>query len=107
MPVYTYHCDNCDHEFDKKQSFSDNPLKTCPECKKKMLHKVYKPANVVFKGSGYYVTDNKSSKKKTSTGAESKDSKNGKGETKSESKSESKSETKTEKKEKKETKTKT
>lgn len=89
MPVYTYHCDNCEHEFDKRQSFSDNSLKTCPSCKKKTLRKVYKPARVVFKGSGYYVTDNKSSKKATTTTAEKKDT-NGKSETKSEKKTEKK-----------------
>lgn len=89
MPVYTYHCDNCEHEFDKRQSFSDNPLKTCPKCKKKALNKVYKPARVVFKGSGYYVTDNKSNKKTTTTTAEKKGS-NGKSETKSEKKTEKK-----------------
>ena len=99
MPVYTYHCDHCGHEFDKQQSFSENPLKTCPECKKKTLFKVYKPAQVVFKGSGYYVTDNKSAKKTTAVPTDSKEDKNGKSETKSEKKTESKSETKTEKKE--------
>lgn len=61
MPVYTYHCDNCEHEFEKYQSFSENALTTCPNCHKKRLRKVYKPALVVFKGKGFYVTDNKSS----------------------------------------------
>lgn len=60
MPNYTYRCENCAHEFDRQQSFSDNPLKKCPNCSKHALHKVYKPARVVFKGSGYYATDNKS-----------------------------------------------
>ncbi len=59
MPVYTYHCDNCDHVFDKQQSFTEEALKKCPACGKVKLHKVYKPAQVVFKGSGYYVTDSK------------------------------------------------
>ncbi|MBX3047529.1 MAG: zinc ribbon domain-containing protein [Anaerolineales bacterium] len=57
MPVYTYRCDNCGHEFDRQQSFDDSPLKVCPECRKHTLHKVYRAAGVVFKGSGFYVTD--------------------------------------------------
>jgi putative FmdB family regulatory protein len=61
MPNYTYHCENCDHEFDRQQNFSDNPLKKCPTCGKHRLRRVYKPARVVFKGSGFYATDNKSS----------------------------------------------
>lgn len=60
MPVYTYHCDNCDNEFEKYQSFSEESLTTCPECGQDALRKVYTPALVVFKGSGFYVTDTKS-----------------------------------------------
>ncbi len=59
MPVYTYHCDNCGHQFDKHQSFSENALVVCPECRKHQLRKIYSPARVVFKGSGFYVTDKK------------------------------------------------
>ena len=60
MPSYTYRCENCDHQFDRHQGFSDNPLKKCPNCSKYTLRRVYKPARVVFKGSGFYATDNKS-----------------------------------------------
>lgn len=60
MPMYTYHCENCDHEFEKYQSFSENALTTCPNCEQETLYKVYKPALVVFKGSGFYVNDSKS-----------------------------------------------
>lgn len=69
MPEYTYRCDNCGHEFDKKQSFSEDALKKCPVCKKLALNKVYKPARVVFKGSGYYVTDNKSRQRPSQNGS--------------------------------------
>lgn len=61
MPVYTYHCENCGHEFDKQQSFNEETLRVCPHCRKHSLHKVYKPTGVVFKGSGFYVTDKRSS----------------------------------------------
>ena len=60
MPMYTYHCENCDYEFEKYQSFSEDALDTCPNCKQESLYKVYKPALVLFKGSGFYVTDSKS-----------------------------------------------
>jgi putative FmdB family regulatory protein len=60
MPVYTYRCENCGVQFEKHQSFTDNPLKTCPECKKKALQKVITPTKIIFKGSGFYATDNKS-----------------------------------------------
>lgn len=60
MPVYTYRCDSCGTQFEKHQSFHDAPLKTCPECRKKSLQKVITPSKVIFKGSGFYATDNKS-----------------------------------------------
>jgi len=78
MPVYTYRCENCDYQFDHFQSFTEDKLKQCPQCKKMSLYRVYRPAGVVFKGSGYYVTDNRSSKNSlTNTGS------NGHGETSS------------------------
>ena len=60
MPVYTYRCDACGVQFEKHQSFHDNPLKTCPECRKKKLRKVITPTKIIFKGSGFYATDHKS-----------------------------------------------
>ncbi len=60
MPVYTYRCTNCGVQFDKQQSFSDQPLTRCPECGKKTLKKVYQPVGIVFKGSGFYATDHHS-----------------------------------------------
>lgn len=65
MPIYTYRCDNCGHQFDKQQSFHEGPLKACPQCRKRTLYKVYKPAGVVFKGSGFYVTDKGAAKSST------------------------------------------
>lgn len=59
MPVYTYQCEECGVRFDLKQSFSDAPVSVCPECGG-ATHKVIQPVGVVFKGSGFYVTDNRS-----------------------------------------------
>ena len=60
MPVYVYHCENCEYQFEQQQKFSDNPLKTCPNCGKSTLHKVYMPVGVIYKGSGFYSTDHRS-----------------------------------------------
>ena len=61
MPVYTYRCDSCGVQFERHQSFTDAPLKICPECRKKSLRKVISPVRVVFKGSGFYSTDHRPS----------------------------------------------
>jgi len=60
MPIYTYRCENCGIQFERKQKFSDPPLKKCPECNHNSLRKVYLPVGIVFKGSGFYSTDNRS-----------------------------------------------
>jgi putative FmdB family regulatory protein len=60
MPVYTYRCESCGVQFERHQSFHDSPLRTCPECRKKTLKKVITPTKIIFKGSGFYATDNKS-----------------------------------------------
>ena len=60
MPIYTYHCDNCGVQFERTQKFTDQPLTCCPECNKKALRKIYTPVGIVFKGSGFYSTDNRS-----------------------------------------------
>ena len=57
MPVYLYQCGNCGIQFEKQQKFEDQPLTRCPECGKKALKKVYQPVGIVFKGSGFYITD--------------------------------------------------
>lgn len=61
MPIYTYRCENCGVQFDRQQSYQDAPLKVCPECRKKALKKVIAPVGIVFKGSGFYSTDHRSS----------------------------------------------
>ena len=61
MPVYVYNCSHCDYEFEQQQSFSDKPLKKCPECGEITLHKVYTPVSIIYKGSGFYSTDHRSS----------------------------------------------
>jgi putative FmdB family regulatory protein len=60
MPTYTYRCDACGHQFDKFQRISESALTECPECQDQ-LRKVYHPVGVVFKGSGWYITDSRKS----------------------------------------------
>ncbi len=60
MPTYTYHCENCGVRFDQFQKFTDEPLTVCPECNEPALRKVYQPVGIVFKGKGFYATDNRS-----------------------------------------------
>ncbi len=60
MPIYTYQCDDCGVRFDKRQKFADDPLSECPECGGH-VHRVPQPVGIVFKGSGWYAKDSKSS----------------------------------------------
>ena len=60
MPTYDYRCDACQHQFEEFQSFSADPLKTCPKCQKDQLRRLFGTgAAVLFKGSGFYETDYK------------------------------------------------
>ncbi len=60
MPIYTYECGKCGTRFDRQQKFSDKPLTRCPECKGP-VRRLIQPAGIVFKGSGWYITDSKRS----------------------------------------------
>jgi putative FmdB family regulatory protein len=67
VPTYQYACTACEHQFEAIQSFSDDSLTICPECKGE-IRKVYTAVGVVFKGSGFYKTD---SVKKEATNVDS------------------------------------
>lgn len=58
MPTYSYRCTACDHAFDIQQSFTDDALGVCPECKG-ALRKVFNTIGVTFQGSGFYRTDSR------------------------------------------------
>ncbi|MBN1955243.1 MAG: zinc ribbon domain-containing protein [Anaerolineae bacterium] len=77
MPLYEYECEECGVRFEKRQSFSEAPIRTCPECGGR-VHRLIQPVGVVFRGSGFYVTDNRATsstatagKKASSTAKES------------------------------------
>ena len=65
MPTYTYICDNCGQETEAFQKITDEPLSICPHCGGKLRKKISGGAGLVFKGSGFYITDYKN--KKTTT----------------------------------------
>lgn len=69
MPTYAYTCTECGHAFDIHQSFSDAALTECPACGGK-LRKVFSSVGVVFKGSGFYRNDSRSTTS-SSTGSSS------------------------------------
>ena len=66
MPIYTYACSACGQQIEKRQSFSDAPLTTCEACGGE-LRKVIHPVGIVFKGSGFYVTDSRNGAKTESS----------------------------------------
>ena len=66
MPIYLYECDSCGVRFEKLQRMSDDPLTDCPECDGH-VHRVIQPVGIIFKGSGFYVTDNRSGSSSTLT----------------------------------------
>lgn len=70
MPTYEYECKNCDKVFDMFQSMSEKPLKKCPDCGKKVTRLISGGAGVIFKGSGFYATDYRSSDYKNKAKAE-------------------------------------
>ena len=65
MPTYDYICNDCNDMYEYFQSMSDDPLTECPECNKDSLRRVISGGTgLIFKGSGYYLTDYKNKKDK-------------------------------------------
>jgi putative FmdB family regulatory protein len=60
MPTYDYECKQCGYTFEHFQSMSDNPLVECPECRGTLRRLIGGGMGIIFKGSGFYVTDNRS-----------------------------------------------
>ena len=60
MPLYEYQCQDCGVRFERRQHINDEPIKICPECEGE-VRRLIQPVGVIFKGSGFYVTDNRAS----------------------------------------------
>jgi putative FmdB family regulatory protein len=58
MPLYEYQCQACGVRFEHRQHINDEPVKVCPECGGE-VHRLIQPVGIIFKGSGFYVTDNR------------------------------------------------
>ena len=93
MPTYDYVCDACDHKFELFQSITEPVKKKCPKCKKSKLRRLFGTgAAIMFKGSGFYITDYRSEGYKKRASEDKPASSNGSAESKSsgEAKSENK-----------------
>ena len=86
MPLYEYACESCGIHFERKERMTAEPLKTCPECSGP-VHRLIHPVGIIFKGSGFYCTDNRSSSTLGAPKSESKSSETNSTATSSESKS--------------------
>ena len=58
MHIYEYECNLCNFCFEKKQGFDEEPVAICPECQGE-ARRVLQSVPVIFKGSGFYITDNR------------------------------------------------
>lgn len=56
MPIYEYECEDCGYRFERHQSVASGPVKRCPHCGGSVRRVIY-PVGIIFKGSGFYVTD--------------------------------------------------
>jgi putative FmdB family regulatory protein len=80
MPTYEYQCDACNHRFEEFQWIQEEPLKECPECRKRKLRRLFgSGAAILFKGSGFYQTDYRSESYKAAAKAEREGKKEGSG----------------------------
>ena len=68
MPTYQYACNDCSEQLEVVQKFTDDALTVCPSCQGN-LRKVFSAVGIVFKGSGFYRTDNRPSSSSSSSGA--------------------------------------
>ncbi|WP_043628589.1 FmdB family zinc ribbon protein [Nonomuraea candida] len=67
MPTYQYACNDCGEQLEVVQKFTDDALTVCPDCQGS-LRKVFSAVGIVFKGSGFYRTDNRSSSSTSTSG---------------------------------------
>ena len=93
MPTYDYHCEGCGRTFEHFQSMSDDPLSECEECNGSLKRLIGGGLGIIFKGSGFYVTDNKSKSSGTSSVKAATSDKSGKSESVPPKKTETKKET--------------
>ena len=91
MPIYEYECDKCGHAFEREQRITEDPVKTCPECRSRKVKRLLSAPGFILKGGGWYADGYSDSKNGSS---DSSSASGGNSDTKSETKSEPKSEPK-------------
>ena len=74
MPLYEYRCEDCGVRFERRQHINDDPVEVCSECGGR-VHRLIHPVGIIFKGSGFYVTDNRSRSSTATPGEAKKNSK--------------------------------
>jgi putative FmdB family regulatory protein len=81
MPTYDYECAACGHKFEMFQSIKEDPIKACPKCKRRKARRLIGTgAGLLFKGSGFYITDYRSEGYKKAQKAETSSSSSSGGE---------------------------
>jgi putative FmdB family regulatory protein len=75
MPVYQYICPKCNLKFELKQSFSDESIVVCPKCQNG-ARRLFSTVPIIFKGQGFYVTDNRKSAPENEAKEDKKEDKN-------------------------------
>jgi len=63
MPIYEYYCKDCDHTFETLKNIKESQTANCPKCDKLVNKQVSQVGGLVFKGSGFYITDYKNTSK--------------------------------------------
>lgn len=66
MPTYEYYCTSCGFEFEEFQSIAAEPISVCPKCNMEVKRKISGGTGMIFRGSGFYITDYKNKKSSTS-----------------------------------------
>jgi putative FmdB family regulatory protein len=74
MPTYDYRCKDCGHHLEEFQSVTDEPLTTCPKCGGNLQRLITGGSGLIFKGSGFYITDYKNGKSKSNISSDTKKS---------------------------------
>lgn len=82
MPLYEYQCQACGVRFERWQHMNDEPVKICPECGGE-VDRLIQPVGIIFKGSGFYVTDKRAKSSTSKPGSGKKQPENSKEESKS------------------------